>query len=424
MSKAKVVLSEKYLLTALDRVAKNALGYAVLYINISKLKPKNRHPEFVKIIAMLFESIIGAAKGSMFILSNGDIAILSKNITPSEIDEAVKKLRAGLAADPVLSHDSRDFALVYSFPRDFFSFYGKIEKMVQENKEAEMEELPVKEPVEAEDMDKIISTLDDIDMAELVKRQSVMRVHNNEFTDLMQEFFVAVKDLSRYFGDNKDLVANRWLFQYLTQVLDKKTLAAFASAEISEWPEKISLNLNLSSVFSKEFVEFAKNFLKPAQQIIVEVQMMDILNNLNLYHEVKDILHKGGHKLLIDSLSPASLSMLNLDKLAPDMIKIFWEPLLAYDTDNQSLKNAVEYMKPENVILAKCDGTEAMRWGLSYGLNTFQGPYIDEIEIALIRRQCPNAKICGSLDCIKRRRLLQGMFRDECPHKDILEKIL
>lgn len=424
MSKAKVVLSEKYLLTALDRVAKNALGYAVLYINISKLKPKNRHPEFVKIIAMLFESIIRAAKGSMYILSNGDIAILSKNITPSEIDEAVKKLRAGLAADPVLSHDSRDFALVYSFPRDFFSFYGKIEKMVQENKEAETEELPVKEPIEAEDMDKIISTLDDIDMAELVKRQSVMRVHNNEFTDLMQEFFVAVKDLSRYFGDNKDLVANRWLFQYLTQVLDKKTLAAFASAEITEWPEKISLNLNLSSVFSKEFVEFAKNFLKPAQQIIVEVQMMDILNNLNLYHEVKDILHKGGHKLLIDSLSPASLSMLNLDKLAPDMIKIFWEPLLVYDTDNQSLKNAVEYMKPENVILAKCDGSEAMRWGLSYGLNTFQGPYIDEIEIALIRRQCPNAKICGSLDCIKRRRLLQGMFRDECPHKDILEKIL
>ena len=424
MSKAKVVLSEKYLLTALDRVAKNALGYAVLYINISKLKPKNRHPEFVKIIAMLFESIIGAAKGSMYILSNGDIAILSKNITPSEIDEAVKKLRAGLAADPVLSHDSRDFALVYSFPRDFFSFYVKIEKMVQENKEAETEELPVKEPIEAEDMDKIISTLDDIDMAELVKRQSVMRVHNNEFTDLMQEFFVAVKDLSRYFGDNKDLVANRWLFQYLTQVLDKKTLAAFASAEITEWPEKISLNLNLSSVFSKEFVEFAKNFLKPAQQIIVEVQMMDILNNLNLYHEVKDILHKGGHKLLIDSLSPASLSMLNLDKLAPDMIKIFWEPLLVYDTDNQSLKNAVEYMKPENVILAKCDGSEAMRWGLSYGLNTFQGPYIDEIEIALIRRQCPNAKICGSLDCIKRRRLLQGMFRDECPHKDILEKIL
>lgn len=63
MSKAKVVLSEKYLLTALDRVAKNALGYAVLYINISKLKPKNRHPEFVKIIAMLLRVLSEPPKG-------------------------------------------------------------------------------------------------------------------------------------------------------------------------------------------------------------------------------------------------------------------------------------------------------------------------------------------------------------------------
>lgn len=78
MAKTRNILSEKYLLMALDRVAKNAFGYSVLYLNISKLKPKNRHPEFVKIIAMLFESIIGAVRGSMFILSNGDIAILSK----------------------------------------------------------------------------------------------------------------------------------------------------------------------------------------------------------------------------------------------------------------------------------------------------------------------------------------------------------
>ncbi len=425
MPKAKVVLSEKYLLQALDRVAKNALGYSVLYINISKLKPKNRQPEFVKIIALLFESIIGIAKGSMFILSNGDIALLSKNITEAEIDEAVKKLRGGLAADPVLSHDSRDFALVYSFPKDFLTFYGKIEKMVAENDE---ETAAVREekqpPVEAGDMDKIISVLDDVDMSELVKRQSVLQTHNHGFSVLMQEFFIAVKDLSACIGDNKDLLANRWLFQYLTQLLDKKMLMAFSSAEIAVWPQKISMNLNLSSVFSREFVDFAKKFLKPEQQIIVEVQVMDVLNNLKLYHEVKDILHKGGHKLLIDSLSPVSLSMLSLENLRPDMIKVFWEPLLAYDNDNENFKKAVSSLGAENVILAKCDGDEALRWGMSYGINTFQGPFMDEIEVALIRRQCPDAKNCTAAECLKRRRLLQGMFRDECSHKDILEKLL
>lgn len=424
MARTRNILSEKYLLMALDRVAKNAMGYSVLYLNISKLKPKNRHPEFVKIIAMLFESIIGAVRGSMFILSNGDIAILSKHISPEKIEEAVKKLRDGLAADPVLLQDGENFAHVFRFPKDFLPLYSKIESMVEEyGEDAEYVE-ESRKAIEAGDMDKIVSALDDIDMAELVKRQSILNIHNDKIEVLMQEFFVAVKDLNLYFGDNKDLLASRWLFQYLTQVLDKKTLSAFMSSEIKQWPQKISLNLNLSSVFSKEFVDFAKNFLQPDQQIIVEVQVMDVLNNLKLYHEVKDILHKGGHKLLLDSLNPTSLNMLNIDKLEPDMIKIFWEPLMGYDRDNATVKNAINQLKAENVILAKCDSNDALKWGLAYGIHIFQGPLVDEIEIALIRKSCPKATQCTLVECLKRRRLLQGMFRDECTHKEILEKIL
>ena len=42
--------TEKYLLETLERVAKNRSEYKILYVNISKLKPKNRHPKFEKII--------------------------------------------------------------------------------------------------------------------------------------------------------------------------------------------------------------------------------------------------------------------------------------------------------------------------------------------------------------------------------------
>ena len=85
---------EKYLLDALDRVARNPVDYSVLYVNISKLKPKNRHPEFVKIFARMFDSIVGVIRGQMFVLSNGDFAILGKNITEDTVDEAVKKIRS------------------------------------------------------------------------------------------------------------------------------------------------------------------------------------------------------------------------------------------------------------------------------------------------------------------------------------------
>ena len=425
MVKAKNISPETQLLETLDRVAKNAMGYSVLYVSMSKLKPKNRHPQFIKVVAKSFDSVVGSVSGIMFILSNGDIAILSKHITPESISQAVAKLRQGLSADPVLAAEDSDFTHVYRFPKDFMFFYDKISQMEQQTAELQSQMPPQRQVVTAGQVDYILSVLDAADIAEIVKKQSVLKIDDaGHFSTVMQEFFVAVKDLSKYFYDKIDLLANRWLFQYMTMFLDKKTLQAFPRAELTKWPSDISLNLNLSSVFSKEFVAFAKSSLKPAQKVIVEVEMMDVLNNMNLYLEAKDILHKGGHKILIDSLSPASLSMLNIEKLAPDMVKVFWEPLLSYDTQNEALKQAISLLQKDNVILAKVDGQEALKWGLSYGIRAFQGPYIDEIEVAYIRQTCPARDQCTATECLKRRRFLLGYQRGQCAYQSNLDKIL
>lgn len=417
--------AEKYLLDSLNRIAKNPYGYAVLYVNVSKLKPKNRHPEFVKIFAKMFDGIVGATNGLMFILSNGDFAILGKNIAPETVGLAVEKLRQGLSADPILyAHDSGEFAHLYEFPADFVPFYHSIEQII-ENGESEEIQAPRKKPVAAVQINEVINHLDnDVKVSEIVKHQSVMRIAGaTKFEVLFQEFFVAVKDLSQEFDANIDLVANRWLFLYLTQTLDKKTISAFKTAEIKNWPRQISLNLNLSSVFSREFVDFARNFLQDEQKIVVEVQMMDVFNNLGLYFEARELLHRGGHKILIDATSPEMLQMLNIQRLSPDMIKVFWDPMMEFDLDNAELHKIFEELGRENVILAKCVDEKAVRWGVKYGLNTFQGPYIDQLEVALIKAQCPNGKVCKAADCLKRRRLLAGAFRDECPHKEYLEKM-
>ena len=424
---AKNTIYEKYLLDALDRVARNPNGYSVLYINISKLRPKNRHPEFVKIFAKLFDSVAGNAKGTLFILSNGDFAILGRDITHEVIDDAVLKLRDGLSTDPILhTHDSQDFFEIYDFPQDFSRFYEHIEKMKdQAYLNEQEEEVNRKRPVRVEEIDDLIKALDFIDISEIVKRQSVLRIgKGGSFHVWFQEFFVAVKDLVKKFDSKLDLLANRWLFYYFTQALDKKTIAAFSSSNLQKWPQEISLNLNLSSVFSQAFVNFAKNFLKPDQKIIVEIQLMDVFNNLPTYFKAKEILRSGGHKLLIDSVPPVTLKMLNVARLDPDLIKIFWEPLLEFDDNNTELKDIIAHVGRENIILAKCEDEKAIKWGVKYGITAFQGPYIDKLEVALLRRQCPNAKNCTVAECLKRKRLLSGWYREGCSNKEFLEKLL
>ena len=262
MVKAGIFAAEKYLLDSLNRIAKNQSAYSVLYVNVSKLKPKNRHPEFVKVLARLFDDLVGAVDGTLFILSNSDFAILGKNITPETVNKAVKKLRNGLASDPLLfAHDGENFTKVYVFPDDFTELYQHIENLV--NNDVTIDLSAYKYPVEAAQMSGVIEHLNNINIVELVKRQSIIRFEGaNNFKTLFQEFFIAVKDLSAQFDKDIDLVANKWLFLYLTQALDKKTMSAFDLAEINNWPEFIALNLNLSTLQTSEFASFSDDLLK------------------------------------------------------------------------------------------------------------------------------------------------------------------
>lgn len=416
--------AEKYLLETLDRVSRSRTPYSALYVNISGLKPKNRHPSFVKVIARLFDDLVGAASGMLFVLSNGDFVILGQEITPQTVENAVQTLRQVLPSDPMfLSRDNGDFTQLYDFPYDFQVLYQRIENLMEKARLPDFSNY--KYSVEAAQIDGVIEQLNNINIAELIKHQSVIRIEAfNKFKLLFQEFFVAVKDLSRQYDADIDLTANKWLFLYLTQTLDKKTLSSFMFADIKNWPQQIGLNLNLSSIFSDEFANFIQHVLQPEQKIVAEVQMVDVFNSFHLYFEARELLHRGGHRILIDATSPEMLHMLNIVRLQPDLIKIFWDPMMETDMNNSELRQLLQEFGADNVILAKCKDEKAIRWGISYGIRNFQGPYIDKLEVKLIQASCPDGANCSAEDCLKRRRLIAGFEREKCSQKEFLEKML
>lgn len=414
--------TEKKLLEILERVERNKSAYAALYIEISKLKPQKRHTAFIKILAKLFYDISGSAEGNLYVLSNNDFVILGKNISQQVIENAIKKLHLGLIDDPILlEHKSEELIKIYEFPDSFEEFRKKIEKLsLEENNLLS----PNKLPINSEQINSIIDHLDNINVAEIIKHQSIIRLESAEnFKLLFQEFFVAVKDLSLKFDKSIDLTANKWLFLYLTQELDKKTISSFIFSTIKHFPNKIGLNLNISSIFTEEFANLTNNFLTPEQRLIIEVQMVDVFNNINQYFEAQRLLKQNGHEILIDAMSPKMLGFINLANLNPDKIKIFWEPMLEFDTNDNKLKDFIYNFGADNIILAKCKDAQAVRWGIKYGIRNFQGPYIDALEIALIRTSCPNKEKCSAQECLKRKRLISGSYRDECEYKDILEKL-
>lgn len=414
--------AEKYLLETLERIAKKRSEYKVLYVNISKLKPKNRHPKFVKIITRLFDDLVSIANGTMFILDNGDFAVLGKNITDKIITDAVEKLRRGLITDPIwTSRSSSEFTHVYQ-PEDFDDLYKKVEAMMSNENDEDI--IVHRNAVEAEQIDAIKDHLNMLNIVDIIKHQGVIRLENSSnYRRLFDEYFVAIKDLSKNFDENIDIAGNKWLFLYLTQELDKKTMSSFAVSDVKQKTEKISLNLNISTINTSEFANFEQYIRSKGQYLIVEVQPMDVLNNMRTYFDVKERLHKAGHEVLLDATSLEMLQALDIKSLGFDYVKLFWHDLMEdYNTRSEDIVKLFENIGKNKIILAKCFGENALRWGIKNGIRSFQGPYIDMLEVAMIRKNCPNGKRCSAQDCMKRRKLISGYFRDMCEYKEILDR--
>ncbi len=414
--------TEKYLLETLERITKNRFEYKVLYVNISKLKPKNRHPKFVRIITRLFDDLVSIANSTLFVLANGDFAILGKNITDKVVGDAIEKLRRGLITDPIWSSkSSSEFTRVYQ-PEEFDDFYKKIEDMM--NEDGNINEVINRKPLEAGQIDAVKEHLDMVNIVDVVKHQGVIRLENSSnYRRLFDEYFVAVKDLSRNFDKNVDLVGNKWLFLYLTQTLDKKTMSSFVVSDIKKRTGKISINLNLSTINTPDFINFEQYIKSMDQKIIVEVQPIDMLNNMRAFFNAKEKLHKLGHEILLDATSLEMLQSINVKALGVDYVKLFWHDLMDdYNTKSQEIRALFEEIGYNKIILAKCLDEKALRWGIKNGIRSFQGPYIDMLEVAMIRKNCPNGKRCTAEDCLKRKKMISGYFRNMCEYKEILDR--
>lgn len=409
--------SERQLLDSLERMGSEQSDVFCLYMRFSELKGENKQNKHIRIFKRLFDDILSSFSAELFILSNKDFVFLGNGILYSEFDSVIKTIREMLRHDPFIAHDNEgDFAKIYDFP----DHYDYIYELVKNLYEATDNNLVIKsnnlKDIEAEDLDNIITRLSSIAVEEFVRRQGAVVIgeKNSNMKIVFQEYFTSMKELSKSLSPDIDILSDRWLFQHLTQTLDKRMLTAFSNLKDFVNPPQLNLNLNLSSVFSKEFVNFAKSFLTKGQKITVEFQLMDVFHNLNLFYEARDLLWKGGHKILLDSVDGITLDFLDVSKLKVDYIKLLWNPSLVSKNYNRTIDRVVREIGRDRVILIRCESEAALRWGMRRGINTFQGYYVDSMLGAMTKMGCPFGKKCSVDQCSSRKTYLLGGTREEC----------
>jgi len=220
-------------------------------------------------------------------------------------------------------------------------------------------------------------------IADLIREQAAVMVRaGGKGQILFRENFVAMAELKERVAPGGNLFASTWLFQFLTETLDRRVLATMAQRNFAAMRDALSLNLNVGTVLSRDFQSFHQVAGSHASKIVIEMQVVDIFADMNTFAFARDSLQQRGYRVLVDGLTPLSLQFFDPSYLKADFVKIAWGPEFASETPDsrvQELREVVAHTGKDGVIISRVDSEQAIKWGLTLGITRFQGRFIDRL---------------------------------------------
>ena len=395
---------EKRLLNDLKRSASNTKGRWGVRIQLSKLKPENRVEHSLRACEHTFNTLVARDGVRFYWLRNMDFVLLFNTMTADMVRSALVKVRFLFAGDPVVA-DSPDalqgvsdqFITWYRLDSDYDRLFTMAQRLVADHRRPgssagvrrHRHGGPIAQqrrgrPMTAAMLAKVETALVSADLSSHVRRQSVCALVGKAIPDpLFTEVFVSINDLRETMLPHVDLAANPWLFQYLTQTLDRRVLAMLTRRDDRTLTQGFSINLNVQSILSEDFLKFDDS-LAPGSHgtVVLELRSEDIFADLNAYFFARDFVRQRGYRVCIDGLTWRSLPFVEGRRLGVDLVKVVWQddlPQILASAEGAMAARALRLGTSGRMILARCDTEAAIRWGQDNGFTLFQGRHIDKV---------------------------------------------
>lgn len=410
------VLTKKdtIILDYLRKIEKDISCYHAVCMHTSKLQNQTFRSAQRQSLLDTFDNVIKKNGGDIFDMPNDDVVVIFNSAAHDEVLACLVKVRFIFHDDPLI-RNSEDlvqsgFAKIYSLATELNLFKEAIKESVAD---AEVEKesskstvktagISVSAPLRKQKraltpmmLDKMQKALSMMDFSSLIRRQSVCAVIGKSPPQMIfDEVFVSIADLRDMLLPDVDLTSNPWLFMYLTETLDKRVLVSVSRHDDGALTSNFSLNLNVSTILSDEFLEFDEN-INSAQRstIVLELQLADIFSDIKAFILAKTFAQYRGYKICIDGITVDKLQYIDRGHLDSDLIKIIWHPsFMDIIKEDKHFTDYVNKAERARMILCRVDDPQAVEVGNSLGINLYQGRYIQRLLAAQPRKTIYNIR--------------------------------
>lgn len=391
---------EHRLLEDLRAIAASPASRALIRLHISRLQPEHRDIRGLREAESAFEDLARMRVARLYRLRNSDLMVMFEGSEGMAIEKCVTKLLRLWGADPLLvkfKSDPRKNRLTSWF--DLATEYGQLMQFAE--RQVGVEDRPAKsledlvaehetrrssrergQPMTPSGLQRAEDAFARVDLSSFTRRQPVCAFVDSGKTEVVfTEVFVSIGDLRETLMPGTDFAANPWLFQRLTQTLDRRVMAQIGRRDDrSLTREGFSVNLNVATLLSEEFLEFDEDFTQGAQDAVLELRLEDIFSDLPAFIFARDFVQERGYRVCLDGVSLATMPYADMNRLNVGYSKLMWSndmAAIAGTPKGHALRDMIRERRRGKVILARCDSEAAVRIGQQLGITLFQGRYVD-----------------------------------------------
>jgi hypothetical protein len=383
---------EKRLLDIIGKL-KDETDYTVIHFRFSQLFDHYKNEYQHKISINVINDILVDAEGYVIAASDYDIFVICRNVVRPVIKKMIFQLRYLYMDDP-LAYDTEgnenpefyeSFELKNSWRQIFNLARDKAAELQKQKDKAARVRKDVGDPYELtpERLSRVEAELGKINIAEAFRSQPICAAKSAGFQPVLNEMYINIAALSELTASHVNLTSNRWLFRYLTELLDIKMLEHVNKNSRRIMSSAVSMNLNIETILSANFAEFDRNLASAAKKnVVLEIQASDVLGDVGGFLAARDHAQELGYRICIDGLTALTIRQIDRQSLGFDLAKMFWPADVKSDArtrDGSQLREAIERCGKSRIILARCDAADAVYYGQALGISLFQGRYVDSI---------------------------------------------
>ena len=404
--------SQEYLLLDYaQRLDRHREGRRAVHVHLSRLKPQNRREHHIRIALNTLDDFVQTFEGQSFLLGNNDLIFVVKGASLQQLDEAVMRMRYLFSDDPLTQTeaDSTDghgrFATLYNVEGQYPKFMELCERVFEEERARQKRLQQMAEqtgetfedsrrPLKPEQLGRLEEFLERSDLSSVFKRQAVSVVHkDNPPKPIFNELFISIFDLAKTVLPDVNLAANRWLFQHLTQTLDRRVLKMLARADDRSLHSSFSINVNVQTLLAPEFLEFDSSLRMGSRgTLVVELQLIDILSDYPSFVFARDFVREKGYRICLDGITPELTHFIDRTFMEVDLVKLSAGPVFdsgGSETVRKEIAEQVDRIGKGRIILSRCDNETMIRTGQNMGITMFQGRYLDAVYQQMARSKNP-----------------------------------